>query len=68
MIGWSGKDKYGSNIREEHINFLSLKGGSMIYPYDYFNSCIYAMIDTIEQGENIGELISLVFPEKMAIL
>lgn len=59
------KTKYGSDIREERINFLFLKGGSMIYPYDYFNGCIDAMIDAIEQGENIDELISLVFPEKV---
>ena len=37
----------------------------MVYPYDYFDGYVDAMIDAIEQGENIDELIALVFPEKV---
>jgi len=59
------KRKYGSQVKEERINFLFLKDGSMVYPYDYFDSYIEAMIDAIEQGENIDELIALVFQEKI---
>ena len=59
------KRKYGSKVREECINFLFLTDGSMVYPYTYFDDYIEAMIDAIEQGENIDNIISLVFPEKI---
>ena len=59
------KEKLGSKVKEERINFLFLKDGSMVYPYDYFDGYVDAMIDAIEQGENIDELIALVFPEKV---
>lgn len=57
------KKKYGSEVKEERINFLFLKNGSMVYPYNYFDDYIEAMIDAVEQGEDIDELIALVFPE-----
>ena len=59
------KRTYGSLVREERINFLFLTDGSMVYPYTYFDDYIEAMIDAIDQGENIDELIGLVFPEKV---
>jgi len=59
------KKKYGSEVKEERINFLFLKDGSMVYPYNYFDDYIEAMIDAIKQGENIDELIALVFQEKI---
>ena len=59
------KKKYGSKVKEERINFLFLTDGSMVYPYNYFDDYIEAMIDAFEQGENIDELIALVFPEKV---
>lgn len=61
----SKKRKYGSKVREERINFLFLTDGSMIYPYNYFDDYIEAMIDAVKQGENLDELIALVFPEKV---
>ena len=57
--------RYKDRIKEERINFWFLKDGSMMYPYDKFDSYVDAMIDAIKQGENIDELIALVFPEKV---
>ena len=57
--------RYQSKIKEERINFWFLKDGSMMYPYEKFDSYVDAMIDAIKQGENIDELIALVFPEKV---
>ena len=57
--------RYEDRIKEERINFWFLKDGSMMYPYDKFDSYVDAMIDAIKQGENIDELIALVFPEKV---
>lgn len=59
------RKKYGSNIKEERINFFFLNDGSMVYPYVSFNSFYDAMIDSIKKGEDIDDLISLVFPEKV---
>lgn len=59
------RQKYGNKIKEERINFFFLNDGSMVYPYEKFDSYIDAMIDAVHQGENIDELISLVFPEKI---
>ena len=58
---WRYKDK----IKEERINFWFLKDGSMMYSSEKFDSYVDAMIDAIKQGENIDELIALVFPEKI---
>ena len=57
--------RYADKIKEERINFWFLKDGSMMYPYEKFDSYVDAMIDAIKQGENIDELIALVFPEKV---
>ena len=57
--------RYEDRIKEERINFWFLKDGSMMYPYDKFDSYVDAMIDAIKQGENIDELIALIFPEKV---
>ena len=58
------RSKYKDQIKEERINFFFLKNGSMIYPYEKFDSYVDAMIDSIKQGENIDDMVSLVFPEK----
>ncbi len=54
-----------NRIREERINFWFLEDGTMMYPYEEFKSYVDAMIDAIRQGENMDELIALVFPEKI---
>ena len=57
--------RYADKIKEERINFWFLKDGSMMYSSEKFDSYVDAMIDAIKQGENIDELIALVFPEKI---
>ena len=57
--------KYKYQIKEERINFFFLKNGSMIYPHEKFSSYVDAMIDSIKHGEDIDDMISLVFPEKI---
>ena len=57
--------RYTDKIKEERINFWFLKDGSMMYSSEKFDSYVDAMIDAIKQGENIDELIDLVFPEKV---
>ena len=57
--------RYADKIKEERINFWFLKDGSMMYSSEKFDSYVDAMIDAIKQGENIDELIALVFPEKV---
>lgn len=59
------RGKYASKIKEERINFFFLNDGTMVYPYEKFDSYWDAMIDAIKKGENMDELIALVFPEKV---
>ena len=59
------RSKYASKIKEERINFFFLKGGSMVYPTEKFDSYVDAMIDAIRKGEDIDDMITLVFPEKI---
>lgn len=64
---WSRKrQKYGKDIIAERTNFFFLKDGSMVYEYNRFDSYIDAMIDAVKNhGEDLDDLISLVFPEKV---
>ena len=55
--------KYSKDIEDTCINFIFLKNDSMIYPYIYFNSYWDAMIDAVNQGEDIDTIVSLVFRE-----
>lgn len=57
------KRKYSKDIECTRTNFIFLKSGSMIYPYRYFDSYLEAMVDAIEQGEDIDDIVSLVFHE-----
>ena len=59
------RSKYKNQIEAERINFFFLKNGSMVYPYEKFGSYVDAMIDSIKHGEDIDDMISLVFPEKI---
>lgn len=55
--------KYSKDIESTCINFIFLKNDTMIYPYIYFDSYWDAMIDAVEQGEDIDTIVSLVFRE-----
>lgn len=59
------KTKYGKEIKEERTNFFFLEDGSMVYDYCRFDSYIDAMVDAVKNhGEDLDDMISLVFPEK----
>jgi len=62
---YSNKLDSKDSIVEECKNFVFLKDGSMVYDYDKFDSYLDAMIDAIEQGEDIDTVVSLVFREKI---
>lgn len=64
VIGRS-RNKYHAKIKAEKTNFLFLSDGTMIYDYYKFDSYLDALIDAIKQGEDIDEMIALVFPEKV---
>lgn len=57
--------KYKHKIAEECKNFVLLKSGYMVYDYNRFDSYLDAMIDAIENGEDIDIVVSLVFREKI---
>lgn len=57
--------RYNNKIVEECKNFVFLKSGSMVYDFDKFDSYYDAMIDAVEQGEDIDTVVSLVFREKI---
>ena len=57
--------RYNDKIAEECKNFVFLKSGSMVYDFDKFDSYYDAMIDAVEQGEDIDKVVSLVFREKI---
>ena len=61
----NSREKYGSKVIAERQNFLFLKDGTMVYPTSCFGSYIDAMIDAVHKGEDLQDLISLVFPEKI---
>jgi len=57
--------RYADKIIDECKNFVFLNDGSMVYDYDKFNDLIEAMIDAINKGENIDNIISLIYREKI---
>ena len=57
--------RYKDKIENECKNFVFLKDGSMVYDYDKFDDHIEAMIDAINQGEDIDYMISLIYREKI---
>lgn len=57
--------EYGKRIKERCKNFIFLEDGSMKYDFDKFHSYIDAMIDAIENSEDIDKVVSLVFREKI---
>ena len=60
------RHKYENQIREERANFFFLKDGTMVFPHEKFDDFLDAMADSIiNHGEDIDDMISLVFPEKV---
>ena len=57
--------RYKDKIENECKNFVFLKDGSMVYDYDRFDDHIEAMIDAVNQGEDIDYMISLIYREKI---
>ena len=57
--------KYGERIKEKCKNFIFFEDGSMKYDFNKFDSYIDAMIDAVQNGEDIDKVVSLVFREKI---
>ena len=57
--------KYSERIKERCKNFIFFEDGSMKYDFDKFDDYIDAMIDAVENGEDIDKVVSLVFREKI---
>lgn len=57
--------KHQNHIKCIRINFIFLDDDSFIYDYNKFNDHIQAMRNAVDYGENLKELISLIYPEKM---
>lgn len=57
--------RYKNKIEDECKNFVFLKSGLMVYDYDRFDDHVEAMIDAINNGEDIDRIISLVYREKI---
>lgn len=61
----SKREKLGKRIKEERLNFFFLTDGSMVYDCEHFDGYYDALIDAIEKGEDMDEMIALVFPEEV---
>jgi hypothetical protein len=57
--------RYKDKIENECKNFVFLKDSSMVYDYDKFDDHIEAMIDALDNGEDIDYMISLIYREKI---
>lgn len=57
--------RYKDKIENECKNFVFLKDGSMVYDYDKFDDHIEAMIDALDNGEDINYMISLIYRDKI---
>ena len=57
--------RYKDKIENECKNLVFLKDGSMVYDYDKFDDHIEAMIDALDNGEDIDYMISLIYREKI---
>ena len=64
-IEYAEKYYLNGKIKEKRSNFLFTTEGTMVYDFK-FDSYWDAMIDAIKNhGEDIDDMISLVFPEKV---
>lgn len=52
-------------VLTERTNFLFSTESTMVYDYCKFDSYWDALIDAIKQGEDIDDMVSLVFPERI---
>lgn len=60
------KSKYEGKIKAERRNFLFLKDGTMVCPNTgEINGWVDALIDAVHHGEDLDDMISLIFPEKI---
>ena len=57
--------RYGDKIIDDCKNFVFLKDGSMVYDYNKFDDHVEAMIDAVNNGEDIDRMISLIYREKV---
>ena len=57
--------RYRDKIIDDCKNFVFLKDGSMVYDYDKFDDHVEAMIDAVNNGEDIDKMISLIYREKI---
>lgn len=59
------RKKHAGHIKTERTNFLFLDDGSMVYDYEKFKSFEDALIDAVNKGEDLDDMISLIYPEKV---
>lgn len=60
------QNEFFDHIKAERANFFFLEGGSMVYASEKFDSYWEALVDAVSNhGEDIDDMISLVFPEKV---
>ena len=62
-VEYAKKYIFNGKIKAERTNFLFTTEGTMVYDFK-FDSYWDAMVDAIKNGEDIDDMISLVFPEK----
>lgn len=58
-------EKYKNRIKCLRVNFIFLDDNTFIYDYSKFTDHIEAIYTASLYGENIKELISLIYPEKI---
>ena len=47
------------------VNFVFLCDGSMVYDYTRFMGYTEALVNAVEMGEDLDDMLSLIFPEKI---
>lgn len=52
-------------VRCVRVNFVFLSDGSMVYDYVRFCGYMEALINAVEMGEDLDDMLSLIFPEKV---
>lgn len=59
------REKHAGHIKAERTNFIFLDDGSMCYDHEKFWTFEDALIDAVHQGEDLDDMISLIYPEKI---
>ena len=52
-------------IKCVRVNFVFLCDGSMVYDYTRFMGYPEALVNAVEMGEDLDDMLSLIFPEKI---